>query len=151
MNRTEWEKAEIQRHLDAGHHTTDITTLSSDREEFLCSCGVKLLGGLKLSTKPVYQTLDQTPTKQPNKFECFVIKYREDFYLGRNPSKFGVYFLTGHPFNALERPDRPYQETLDDIAECLGLVVSDLKVVKRTIFESLDAVVTPESEGDSGG
>lgn len=140
MNRTEWEKAEIQRHLDAGHHTTDITTLSSDREEFLCSCGVKLFGGLKISTKPVYQT----PAKKPREIECYIVMYRDDLYVSRSS---GNWTLTGYSYYALE--NRPDADDLESIAESLGVSVTDLSVVQRIIaeFPSKPAAVKFVSSG----
>lgn len=69
-------------------------------------------------------------------FECYVVKYRDELYACRNPFKHGRFTLTGLKFNALERGDQPDTEDLENIAESLGVSVSDLSVVKRTIVES---------------
>lgn len=47
----EWCKREVQKHIDAGHNLTDVTTLDSDRIRFLCSCGVGLMGDFKRHPK----------------------------------------------------------------------------------------------------
>lgn len=80
-------------------------------------------------------------------FECFSVRYKEGLYIA-DPGA-GLWVLTGYPFGAKQSHDRPTQEDLAGIAESLGISVSDLSIVKRTVFETAHFLVG-ESELPSG-